>query len=130
MVFSLVAIGCKTLTEGKPAAEASIVKFHAMLDEAKFAEIYDEADDAMKEKTSQQDMFKLFNAVHTKLGLVKKTSNKTWRAQNYNLTSYVEMVQDTEFEKGSGTEKFTFIMHDKEAVLAGYFIESLDMMTN
>ena len=130
IVLCIVAIGCSAITDGKPAAESAVVEFHSMLNDGKYTEIYAATDERLKEVSSEEDMLKIFNAVHTKLGLVKNSTAQSWKAANYNLTTTIVIVQATEFEKGKGTETFTFVIADKKATLAGYYIESIDMMTN
>ena len=124
----LVGLACKTFTEGKPAAEAAVKEFHSMLDEGRFSEIYAASDQRLKDATSEEDMIKIFNVVHTKLGNVKESTQTTWRAGNFNLTTTVVLEQATTFENGKGTETFTFVIDGKKALLAGYFINSTDLM--
>lgn len=128
LALCLVVLGCNLIKEGKPAAENSIAEFHQQLNDGKYVEIYETSHKLMKDNASEEDMVKLLSAVHTKLGAVKSSTNQSWRVQNYNLVSSIEMVQNTEFENGKGTETFTFVVEDKKAILAGYYINSMDLV--
>ncbi len=131
LVLVIVAIGCSKIANGKSVAENAITDFHTMLDDGKFSEIYAASDQRMKDEASEAEMIKVFKAVHSKLGSVKKTTNQNWSVKNSNLTSYIEMIQDTEFENGKGSEKFTyFFVDDKTVLLGGYYITSNDLITD
>ena len=128
-VLSLVGLGCSAMMDGKPAAEQAIANFHSKLDQERYAEIYADLDPRFKEVTSEEEMTKILTAVHTKLGNVRSSTNSTWNASNYNLTSYINMVQNTDFDSGKAEEQFTFIYADKKVSLAGYHVNSMDLIT-
>lgn len=125
----VAGLGCKTMTEGKPAAEKAVTRFHQMLAEEKYDEIYDQSAQQMKDATTKEDLEKLFRSVNTKLGKVTSTQNQTWKVGNFNLVSTVQLVQATQFEKGKGTESFTFVIEGSDAKLMGYHINSMDLIT-
>jgi hypothetical protein len=131
LAVCVMATGCSKLIHGKAIAENAIAEFHGLLDEGNFDEIYAASDQRMKDEVSQEDMIKVFNAVHSKLGAVKNSTNQNWSVKSFNLTTYIEMIQDTEFESGKGTEKFTyFFIDDDKVLLGGYYINSIDLITN
>jgi len=128
-VLCFAVVACRSITEGKPAAEAAVKTFHSLLDQGRYADIYAASDPKMKAAGTENDLTKLLNAVHTKLGNVKGSTLSNWRVGNYNLTSTATLVQETEFEKGTATETFVFILNGKNAVLAGYNRNSNDLIT-
>jgi hypothetical protein len=117
------------MTEGKPAAEKAVTRFHQMLAQEEYDEIYDQSSDLMKGAAAREDMLKLFRMVNSRLGKVVSTEAQSWKVGNYNLTSTVTLVNATQFEKGKGTEQFVFAIDGKEAKLAGYHINSLDLLS-
>jgi hypothetical protein len=48
---------------------------------------------------------------------------------SFNLETTVYMTQNTVFEHGQGTESFTFAMDGTNAILFGYNIQSMDLIT-
>jgi hypothetical protein len=124
----LAVIGCKTLTEGKPAAEKGVASFLSMLNEGKFEEIFNNADDGFKNSGPKEDTIKFLTIVNSKLGKVVSTSNQSWKAQTFNMTSTIVLLQSTEFENGKGEETFTFVLDGDNVKLLGYNINSMDMM--
>ena len=132
IIFALVlgGLACKGYTEGKPAAEKAITQFHSMLDQERYDEIYDASDPAMKDAATREKMLKIFTAVHTKLGKVTGSTQTRWQVGNFNLKSAVMIEAETTFEKGKATESFTFFIDGQTATLAGYFVNSDDLITN
>lgn len=125
----LIILGCGAVTDGKPAAETAIARFHAMLNDERYEEIYAGLDPQFKEVSTEQEMLEILQAVHIKLGKVTATTNQTWRANSYNLETQLLMVQDTEFEHGKAVETFTFLYADKKVSLVGYNINSRELIT-
>lgn len=128
-ILAIAGFGCKTFTEGKPAAEKAVTRFHQMLAQQRYDEIYDQSAEQMKEAATREEMVKLFRIVNSKLGKVTSTETQNWRIGNYNLVSTVDIVQSTQFEKGKGTEQFVFVVDGSEAKLAGYHINSMDLIS-
>ena len=76
----------------------------------------------------KQQLEKLLSSIHRKLGSVKSTSNENWNVSTFNLTTRIVMIQNTIFEQGTATEKFTFVITDTDALLLGYNINSNDLI--
>jgi len=130
IVLCLAGFACKAYTEGKPAAESAVSTFHAQLNDGQFDSIYEASDQMLKDATSHEDILKLFNAVHNKLGNVTDSKAVNWQVGNYNLTTTVTMVYETTFEKGKAVENFVFVIDGKQAKLAGWHINSNELITN
>jgi hypothetical protein len=129
-VLCVAVVSCKSIREGKPAADAAVITFHSLLDQGRYADIYAASDSRMKDAATENDLSKLLNAVHTKLGNVKESTAQSFNVGNYNLTTTVTVVQQTTFERGKATEQFVFVIDGKNAALAGYNINSADLITN
>lgn len=100
-----------------------------MLDDERYADIYAGLDPKFKEVTTEQEMTDILQAVHIKLGKVMSSKNQTWRANSFNLETQLVMVQETSFEHGNSVETFTFFFADKKVSLAGYNINSKELIT-
>jgi hypothetical protein len=130
---SVVAIllglqGCGVSAD-KAKAEAAVGVFHQQLDAGDFDAIWNSTDGALRAVTSEAKFDKFVGAVHGKLGHVVKTSSAGWRVQSFNLKTSVVLQQKTDFERGSGTETFTFVVHGEDLKLAGYHVDSSDLVT-
>jgi hypothetical protein len=129
LVVCLMLSGCGDTIKGKSVAEPQIAVFHERLDAQKFDEIYTTAADEFRSAAPKERVLKLFSAIEKKLGKVKSSSTTNWNVKTFNLVTTVVLVEETKFEKGTGTETFTFHVSGDKAELVGYHINSLDMMT-
>lgn len=121
--------GCGGLVKGKAAAETAIARFHDLYSQGKLDEIWKESHPKFKSASKKEKYDEFMGAVQRKLGKVTSTSNAGWKVKSFNLTTTVLMNQKTVFEKGEGTESFTFQMDGDKAVLVGYNIQSMDLIT-
>jgi hypothetical protein len=111
------------------ASEVAIAKFHELYNQCKLDEIWKEADQRFRAASTMQKYDEFLGAVQRKLGKVVSTSNAGWNLKSFNLETTVYMTQNTIFEHGQGTESFTFTMDGTNAVLLGYNIQSMDLIT-
>ena len=129
ILVGMLAIACN-FSKDMEAAESEVSRFHRDLASGKYEVIYDEASDDLKKATSREDFVKLLKAVQTKLGPTRE-SNRTGFNMNLNTSGhFVTLAYDTKFEKGKGTEQFTYRVTGGKTLLAGYHILSNDLITN
>jgi hypothetical protein len=130
LVITLLFSGCGNFIHGKAIAEPQVDVFHSQLDDEKYSDIYTNATDEFCKAAPETKFTDLLSAVHRKLGKVVSTKTVTWRANTFNFKTQVALVQETKFEKGTATETFTFVVANDKATLAGYYINSTDMLIN
>lgn len=128
LVFIALLSGCGNMTKDIDTAKAQVAVFHNQLDSGEVNGIITAADQEMFSSTSKDEAAKFLTVVHNKLGRVTETKNMSWNVQTFNSQSRVVLVQDTKFEKGSGAETFTFIINGDKAQLAGYYVNSRDLI--
>ncbi|RKF19235.1 DUF4019 domain-containing protein [Altericroceibacterium spongiae] len=124
-VFSLS--GCKA-QESIDDALADISTFHGDLDAGDYGRIWKETAPVFREATSKDKFEGLLKAIHTKLGNVTKSEQVGWRVNATTDGTYVVVQMATEFAEGTGQEVFTYLRNDNRLSLAGYNIQSNDMM--
>src|SRR3569833_1416161 len=124
-----LSTGCSAMFEAKGAAESAIKTFHTQLDDGKFDDIWNGAHQKMHNAATREKFDELLSVVQRKLGKVTPSTNNGINIKTMNSVTTVEMKQDTKFEHGEGTESFTFVMEGDRAVLAGYNINSMDLIT-
>ena len=111
-----------------PDARAAVAVFHTQFNDGKYKEIYDASHADMKKASPEADFIKFLETIKTKLGKQTATSEQSWNVGNFNFTTSVVLVTNTEFEHGKGVEKFTYVVTKNGAKLKGYYIDSKDMM--
>jgi hypothetical protein len=129
VIVGTLAVACN-FSKDMEAAESEVARFHTDLAAAKYDQIYSEASDDLKKATGQEEFVKLLRAVNTKLEPIRE-SNRTGFNMNLNTSGhFVTLAYDTKFEKGKGTEQFTYRVTGGKTLLAGYHILSNDLITN
>ena len=129
MVFAMLLVSCGGFTKGKATAEKAIVQFHNSFNQGKLDDIWNTAGSQFRAASAKQKYDDFMGAVQRKLGKVTTTSNAGWNIKSFNLKTTVFMTQQTVFEHGQGTESFTFSIDGTNAVLVGYNIQSMDLIT-
>ncbi len=124
-----VLVGCGGFTKGKATSETAIAHFQELYNQGKLEGIWNEADPRFRAASTRQKYDEFLGAVLRKLGKVVSTSNAGWNVKSFNLKTTVSMTQNTIFEYGQGTESFTFAVDGTNAVLLGYNIQSMDLIT-
>jgi len=117
------------MSAAKAKAEAAMETFHEQLSAGDFDAIWQTTDDTFRKVTPRPDFEKVEAAIQRKLGRVVRTTDAGWRMQTFNFKSSIVLQQKTEFEHGSGKETFTFVIHGDEVKLAGYYINSMELVT-
>jgi hypothetical protein len=132
--ISLAALA-STLGACNSAADISnsrhaIEMFHFELDQAQYAQIWKSTSSEMRATTAEPALNGLFAAVHSKLGKVAESKEMGWNV-NYNTDgTFTTVIMKTRFEHGTGDENFLFKSSDTGPQLAGYHINSMDLITH
>lgn len=129
MLASALLLGCGGFIKGKAAGERAVAQFHALYNQGKIGDIWQSADGQFRAATTRPKFEELMAALQRKLGKVVSTSNVNWRVQSFNMKSSVLLSQTTTFEHGNGTESFSFALNGTNALLLGYNIQSMDLIT-
>ena len=127
LCVAVIAPGCGVF-KGKKAAEQGIAEFHKLYNDGKLSEIYSAAHSKFKSATTEKQFLEFVGVVQRKLGKVTQTANAGFNVRTFNLTTTVVLTQATTFEQGTGTETFTFLMESDKAILAGWNINSNDLI--
>ena len=129
IIFAVLLAACSAPA---PIAgtDTQVTMFHRLLDAEDYAAIWKDAADDMHGATSETQLTKIFATVHRKLGKVVQTSQIGWRTNMTTNGTFAEVQMDTKFEKGKGQETFVFRQDGDRLKLAGYHINSSDMMMN
>jgi hypothetical protein len=109
----------------KARAEAGVDKFHQQLNDARFDDIWNGADDtfrtdALRIAGSKRPYDATMNQLRHKLGRVVTSSTQKWSVKTADSLSTVTLVQDTRLERGSAVENFTFLVRGGIAKLRDY----------
>lgn len=128
-IFFVLTISCSSMMKGKELADPAVENFHSQFNAEKYSEIYDRADDEFKKSVTEKQLTELLEAVHRKLGTVKKTTSMGWKVNTTTSGTYATATSDVEFSEGKGTEQFVFHITDDKALLYSYNVNSPLLIT-
>lgn len=118
------ALGGCSFGKDVPIAEKAADAFHAQLDAGQFDAIYAGGSADLKATAKPADMTALLSAVHRKMGAFKSGKTAGW---NDNVTTDGHMITlnySATYQNGAASEEFVYRMDNGQARLAGYHINS------
>jgi hypothetical protein len=127
-VSALLLGGCGSGENLRIAKEAT-THVHAQMDSEQFAQIYSEADDALRAATKRQDFLDFISAVHRKLGSVQNVSQTGFFVNFSTSGTRVRLNYQTKFDAGDAQEEFVWKIKGDQAALVGYHISSNALIT-
>ena len=134
MLTAVLLLGaCGGMASIGPSRDA-VARFHQQLDARQFERIWSEADDAFRGSTTREQALQLLDAIHRKLGAVVSSTERAWNVRSFVGSGalsgdFVQLTEDTTFERGIGAEDFAWKIVDGTPRLAGYHINSADLVT-
>ena len=122
-VSALLLGGCGSSENLRIAKEAT-THVHAQMDNEQFAQIYSEADDALRAATKRQDLLDFISAVHRKLGRVQNAYQTGFFVNFSTSGTRVRLNYQTKFDGGNAQEEFIWKIKGDQPALIGYHISS------
>jgi hypothetical protein len=120
--------GC-SMSADTALAEQGVPRFHEQLDAGRFDEIWEQSADELKKASPQPQFVEFLGAVHRKLGNTKSADKTGWNVNYQTSGSFVTLGYKTVFAEGDAQEQFVFRLQDKTALLVGYHINSMALIT-
>lgn len=105
-------------------ASAAAEHFHQQLNTADFDGIYEDASDEFRQSATRDDVIKLLEKVHQRLGNAGKTSSVGFHVNWKNGRTTIDQVLETEFANGHAQENFVWITQQDQFQLYNYHIDS------
>jgi len=125
MILALTVLTACASGKNVQNAAKSVEQFHSQLNTEQYQVIYAAADDGLHKATNEADFVAFLQAVHKKLGNVQTSQRTNFQVGvSTGQGSTVNLVYDTTFEQGTGTEQFLWHIRDNQPVLLGYHINS------
>ena len=129
LLTALLLPACSA-TQDINAAQEAIAYFHEMMSAGQFEQIYAQSDDSLKKATTTEDLTRLLSTINRKLGAVKTSVGNGWNISLNPSGTSVTLRYKTQFEHGAGAETFFYRLPGGKALLAGYNINSNELITN
>lgn len=123
-VFLFLTLSCSSFMKGKNLAEPAVKNFHSQLNDGRYAEIYDQADDTFKKVVPKTKWIELCEKIKRKLGSFKSSKSTGIKTNTNNSGTFATITYDAEFTEGKATEEFMFRISDDKALLFNYELNS------
>jgi hypothetical protein len=129
LTFAVLLASCG-VKQSMEDAGVGIEQFHARYDKENYDAIWGTTSTEFRKITTQKQFEQLLIAIRGKLGAVKSSKQQGWQANTNNGVSTVVISTQTTFEKGDGTETFTFVREGEALKLLGYNLQSAALIAN
>jgi hypothetical protein len=122
--ISVALLAACSVSADTSQAEQGVRHFHELLDAGQSAAIYEAAGEDLKKVSTEAEFVAFLDAVHRKLGSSRSSSQKGWNVNYGTSGKFITLNYVTVYAEGEATEQFVYRLSDKEAVLAGYHVNS------
>ena len=124
---TMILAGCSA-GEDKAAAENGVAQFRQMMASGRYHEIYSTAAADFRQTGSEATAVRFLETVANRLGPVRRSTQQGWNVNVGTGGTMVTLGYATEFTRGRGNETFVFQVSGGTAKIAGYNINSMDLM--
>ena len=128
LVATLLLVACGDTVHGVEYAEPAVAEVRTMMKQHEFEKIYDTSSELFRNATPREKGVALFAAIERKLGALRSAKQINWGVNTNNGVTIATLVYASEYEQGQATETFNIEIDHGKGKLAGFNIQSLDMM--
>ena len=124
IMAAVFALGGCSASRDKTAAEAAVARFHEMLDQGRYHDIYAGGAAEFRRSASEPAAIAELQRMHDRLGDFRTSQESGWRV-NYGTGGHIVQLNYTsQFASAAGTEDFIFRLEGNGAQLVGYHVNS------
>ncbi|MHA7818620.1 MAG: hypothetical protein ACX930_03115 [Erythrobacter sp.] len=120
---ALLLAACNPM-EQLDVGEERIAKFHETYNAGDSRALYGLTGEEFREATTAQQMDGLVATVNDRMGAVESTERSGFNINTNNGQTVSTVTMITEFEKGEGTETYTFLGTGEKMRLVGWHVDS------
>jgi hypothetical protein len=113
----------------KQVAEKAVENFHSQFNSEQYEEIINAAEEEFRNSASKEEMTTFFQAIHRKLGSVRRSTQTQFGVNVNTGGSFVTLAYQSEFTDGKATEQFVWRIRDDNAFLLRYDVNSPQLIT-
>ena len=123
LLAALFGVGCTT-SEHLAVAEAQVPKFHRLVNEGNFEQIWYQATTQFQNAYSKEAFVALMLTMKRDLGNVQSTERQGWQALYQGAGVQVTLSLRTKFERGEALETLGYRVESGAAFLTVFFVQS------
>lgn len=126
--FLMMISACSPAVEADPIG-AAITRFHETYNTGNATALYEQTGQEFRDATTPEQMQELVARVIERMGAVTGTERANINIEPGQPESVTVVTMTTTFEKGTGTETFTFFGSGADARLVGWNVDSPNFLT-
>lgn len=126
-LFALLLAACNPM-EQLDGGEDTVAKFHEVYNSGDARALYGLTSEEFRAATTPEQMEALVATVSDKMGAVESTEREGFNINTNNGQTVTTITMKTRFEKGEGTETYTFMGTGDEMRLVGWHVDSPNFM--
>lgn len=120
VLCSLCAASCG-FRHSRTVAEQAVKDFHGMMDQRQYEAIYNAADDSLRTSMTKSEFVDYLQGIRDRLGTVIRAASRGFQLTTVaGQGARVALTFETEFERGTATERFVWRIDDDRALLVLY----------
>lgn len=128
LVLLLILSAC-SMGDKVKAADAAVSKFHTEFNAKQFDVIFGNASPDYRSAITMDQNRKLFGGIQSKLGEAGASSESGWYVNYTTSGPVVRLKCKTKFAHGDAIETFVWKVDGNDAILVGYNINSLALVS-
>lgn len=127
VLIALFLAACNPMAQ-LDGAEEKIERFHQVYNDGDARALYGLTSEEFRAATTPQQMDALVARVNDQMGTVKSTERIGFNINSDNGATVSTLTMTTTFEKGEGTETYTFLGTGEEMRLVAWHVDSPNFM--
>ena len=124
IMAAVLALGGCSASRDKSVAEAGVVRFHEMLDDGRYHDIYAGGAPEFRRSAAEPAAIAEMQRIHDRLGAFRSSQQSGWRVNFGTAGKIVQLSYTTQFVSAAGTEDFVFRIEGDRPQLVGYHVNS------
>ncbi len=124
LLFTLCLVCACTVSRTTEIASRSVEVFHQQFSESRFSEIYAAATPGFRTSHTEAGILTSLSVARTRLGSLRTVRRTGWVIDRGEGGEIARLNFESDFENGTATERFTYLVANGRAQLLDYQISS------
>jgi hypothetical protein len=123
-LFSALALSACNPMENLGEAEEQVDRFQTHFSSGEVKDMYAMAGPAFRESTTRKDFDDFVEVISARLGAIETSQRDSFNVKSTPGGTTTVVTMSTQFEKGQGTETYTFIGNGEDMRILGWQVNS------
>ena len=130
MWLVVVGILLTSCSLGTGEAKQGVSTFRTQVSQQAFSQIYQAAGPELRRAASEEQFVRFMTSVDHKLGPWQSSPEPGWNVTRTTAGHFVKLAYQSQFARGPAVEEFTWRIQNGQAVLLGYHVSSMLLVSD